>query len=153
MSAEVLRAISIFLLSATKLLWAPGTAAAAGLSFWETVFISSTGGMTGIIFFYYFGHMIFVAIDNWRAKKRKRVVVKKVFSRKNRMVVNVKSKFGIIGLTFLTPCIISIPIGCVIAAKFYFHNRLTLPLLLTFTVMWSFILSIFSFYVKQLLFA
>ncbi|MGB6035378.1 MAG: hypothetical protein WBG42_03860 [Cryomorphaceae bacterium] len=152
MSAELLRAISIFFLSATKLLWAPGTAVASGLTFWETILITSTGGMTGIVFFYYFGHMIFVAFDKWKAKRRKVVVEKRVFTRKNRMVVNVKSKFGILGLTFLTPCIISIPIGCVIAAKFYFNNRLTLPLLLVFTVVWCFILSIFSFYVKQLLF-
>lgn len=153
MSAEFLRAISIFFLSATKLLWAPGTAVAAGLTFWETIFLTSTGGITGIIFFYYFGHIIFTAFDNWKAKRRKNVVVKKVFTRRRRMVVNVKSKFGIIGLTFLTPCILSIPIGCVIAAKFYYHNRLTLPLLLTFTVVWSFILSIFSFYLKQIIFA
>lgn len=152
MGAEVLRAISIFFLSATKLLWAPGTAVAAGLSFWETIVITSTGGMTGIVFFYYFGRVVFVAFDKWKERRRKTSKTKKVFSKKNRMVVNVKSKFGIIGLTFLTPCIISIPIGCVIAAKFYFDNRLTLPLLLVFTVVWSFILSIFSFYVKQLLF-
>jgi len=153
MSAELLRAISIFFLSATKLLWAPGTAVASGLTFWETILITATGGMTGIVFFYYFGHMVFVAFDKWKDKRRKVVVEKRIFTRKNRMVVNVKSKFGIIGLTFLTPCIISIPIGCVIAAKFYFNNRLTLPLLLVFTVVWCFILSIFSFYVKQLLFA
>jgi len=153
MSAEVLRAISIFFLSATKLLWAPGTAVASGLSFWETIILTCTGGMTGIVFFYYFGHMVFVAFDNWKVKRRKKEIRKKVFSRRSRMVVNVKSKFGVIGLTFLTPCIISIPIGCVIAAKFYFHNRLTLPLLLTFTVVWCFILSIFSFYVKQILFS
>jgi uncharacterized membrane protein len=134
-------------------LWAPGTAVASGLTFWETIIITSLGGMTGVIFFYYFGHMVFVAFDNWKAKRRKKTVEKKVFTRKNRMVVNVKSKFGIIGLTFLTPCIISIPIGCVIAAKFYFNNRLTLPLLLVFTVVWSFLLSIFSFYVKQMLFS
>jgi len=153
MSAELLRAISIFLLSATKLLWAPGTAAAAGLTFWETVFISSLGGMTGIVFFYYFGHMVFVAFDNWKAKKRKQVKEKKVFTKKSRMVINVKNKFGLYGLTLLTPSILSIPIGCVIAAKFYFDNRLTLPLLLIFSVVWSFILSIFSFYLKQILFA
>lgn len=153
MSAEVLRAISIFFLSATKLLWAPGAAVASGLTFWETILITSTGGMAGIVFFYYFGHVVFVAFDNWKAKRRKKVVERKVFTRKNRRVVKVKAKFGIIGLTFLTPCIISIPIGCVIAAKFYFDNRLTLPLLLIFTVVWSFILSIFSFYVKQILFS
>jgi membrane protein YqaA with SNARE-associated domain len=153
MSAEVLRAISIFFLSATKLLWAPGTAAASGLSFWETIILTATGGMTGILFFYFFGHWIFVTIDEWRAKRRKKEKVKRVFTKKNRMVVNVKSKFGIIGLTFLTPCILSIPIGCVIAAKFYYHNRLTLPLLLIFTVVWSFILSIFVFYIKELVFS
>jgi len=144
--------LSIFLLGATKLLWAPGAAAAAGLSFWETAMVCSLGSISGILFFYYFGRAVFSAIDRWRASHRKTKYIKKVFTRRNRLVVKVKSKFGIIGLTFLTPCIISIPIGCIIAAKFYHHSKLVIPLLLAFTVMWSLLLTIFVFYLKELLF-
>jgi membrane protein YqaA with SNARE-associated domain len=151
MGTELIRALSIFFLGATKLLWAPGTAAAAGLTFWETVLICSAGSITGVLFFYFFGRAIFIAVDNWRASKRAHEKPRRVFSKKNRMVINVKSKFGVVGLTFLTPCIISIPLGCIIAAKFFYHNKLTVPLLLLFSVFWSFALSFFAFYVKDLI--
>ncbi|MCH2214430.1 MAG: hypothetical protein MK086_04585 [Flavobacteriales bacterium] len=152
MESGVLELLSVFFLGATKLLWAPGTAAAAGLTFWETAITCSLGSMAGILFFYYFGRVVFTTIDRWRASRRKGGQVKKIFTKRNRLVVNVKTKFGIIGLTFLTPCIISIPIGCIIAAKFYHHSKLTVPLLLSFSVIWSFILTIFAFYVKELFF-
>jgi hypothetical protein len=151
MGTELLRALSIFFLASTKLLWAPGTAAASGLSFWESALICGAGSMTGVLFFYYFGRAVFAAVDNWRAKRRKYEKPRKVFSRRNRTVINVKSRFGVVGFTFLTPCIISIPIGCIIAAKFFYHNKFTVPLLLVFSVFWSFVLSIFVFYLKDLI--
>jgi len=150
--AELIKAISIFFLSSVKLMFAPGAAAAAGFSFWETVLITSIGGMAGIVFFYFFGHMIFVAIDDFRRKRRKVEVPKRIFTRRNRFIIALRGKVGIIGLTFLTPAIISIPIGSVVAAKYYYEHRLTLPLLLVFTITWSFLLSLFSFNIKDLIF-
>lgn len=147
---ELIKAISIFFLSSVKLMFAPGTAAAAGFDFWETVIITTAGGMTGILFFYFFGHMLFVAIDDFQRKRRKMDVPKKVFTRRNRFIITLRGKVGVIGLTFLTPALISIPIGSVIAAKYYYNQKMTLPLLLLFTFVWSLILTVFSFYLKDL---
>jgi membrane protein YqaA with SNARE-associated domain len=150
--AEVIKAISIFLLSSVKLFFAPGTSAAAGFGFWETVMLTSAGGVVGIFFFYFFGHAIFVAIDKFRRRNRKEMAEKKVFTRRNRFLIALRGKVGLIGLTLLTPALISIPIGCVVAAKYYYRHPLTLPLLLVFTIAWSLILSLFTFYVKDLIF-
>ena len=145
---DFLEALSIFLLSAVKFMWAPGTSIAAGFTFWQTIIITSLGGMVGILFFYYFGHLIFMSFDKWRYRNKP----KKLFTKRSRRIITVKERFGLIGFTFLTPAIISIPIGCVIAAKFFYQNKQTLPLLLGFTIVWSFILTIFSVYIKDLIF-
>lgn len=66
---------------------------------------------------------------------------KRNFSRMNKVIVNVKRKFGLIGLAIITPAIISIPIGCILAAKYFRTRSLTLPLLLLSTLLWSLFLS------------
>lgn len=157
--AEWAKAIGIFLLSAVKLLFAPGAAVASGFTPLQAVALTSSGGCSGVIFFYYFGH--------WAMKKvlgiHQRYFVKdlpgkpplrkrKVFSNRNRMIVRVKYNFGMLGLAVLTPAVLSIPIGAVISARFYFDNKFMLPLLLVSTTAWCVGLTYFSSTVKQYLF-
>lgn len=141
--AEIAKILSIYLLSATKFLWAPGTSLASGYSVFHTIIITSCGGMTGISFFYFFGAIAIDRIEKWRNMVRKRTGKRepRIFSRRNRRVIHIKHRFGLIGLVIVTPCILSIPIGCVVAAKFYRHNRLTYPLLLVATILWSILLT------------
>jgi membrane protein DedA with SNARE-associated domain len=150
------KVIPIFLLSAVKLLFAPGTSVAAGFNFWETFAITSAGGMTGILVFYFFGRAIFMSIDDYRErrqiKKYGEIKPKSLFTRRNRLLIHLKGKFGLIGLALLTPAIISIPIGCVVAAKFFYRNNLTLPLLLASTILWCFLLSYFAVYIEHQIF-
>lgn len=73
----------------------------------------------------------------------------KIFTRKNRRIVKFKGSFGLIGLVIVTPAILSIPIGCVVAAKFYRHNRYTYPMLLVSTFIWSLGLSVVVYYIKS----
>ncbi len=140
--------ISVFLLSSVKFFFAPAAAAASGFSYWETVVVTTAGGVSGVTFFYYFGHWIFKQIDDVRARRRK-YKPRKMFSKKNRTIIHIKRKFGLIGLIIVTPAILSIPIGCVVAAKFYFRNRLTYPLLVFSTFCWSAGLSYFAHSVKD----
>lgn len=147
---EIAEIASIFFLSAVKFMFAPGVAAAAGYSLFETILITSTGGMFGITVFYYFGLWITQTIDKWRYRKNGKKT-KKVFTRKNKFIVKLKGRFGLIGLVIVTPAILSIPIGCVVAAKFYYRNKQTYPLLLLSTCMWSTGLSLFSHTFKSYL--
>ena len=145
------KAFSVFLLSTVKFMWAPGTAIASGMKPFETIVITSLGGITGITVFYYFGHWVFQQIDEWRYRKLTKKQ-KKIFTRRNRYIVKFKLSFGLLGLIFVTPAILSIPIGAVVAAKFYFKNRYTYPLLLVSTVLWSIALTIFVSSIKSSLF-
>ena len=144
--------LSVFFLSTVKFLFAPGTAIASGLSPVQTIFITSSGGITGITFFYFFGHWVFQQIDAWRYRNLS-MKERRIFTKRNRYIVKFKLSFGLIGLVIVTPAILSIPIGSVVAAKFYYENRYTYPLLLASTIIWSVGLTLFVSTVKDQFFA
>jgi len=54
---------------------------------------------------------------------------KKIFTKMNKMMVNTKRKFGIYAFTFIVPLIFSIPLGSILCAKFYGHQKHTYPLM------------------------
>ena len=47
----------------------------------------------------------------------------------NRFIVKLKSKLGIIGISFWAPFFLSIPIGAIVVAKFYGKEKKTYPLM------------------------
>ena len=65
-----------------------------------------------------------------------------MFTRTNRLIVRIKRGYGVKGLALLSPPILSIPITSILAAKYFRHDRRTLPLLLSSVVVWSFVLSL-----------
>lgn len=150
--AELVKMGGIFLLSTVKLLFAPGTSVASGLSLGQTILVTSAGGITGILFFYYLGQWLMARLgaysERLRILRKQPAQQKKLFNRKNRFIITIKRRYGLIGLALLTPCIISIPIGAVVAARFYHHDRLTVPLLIISVILWSVGLSIFSITLK-----
>jgi hypothetical protein len=54
---------------------------------------------------------------------------KKKFTKTNRMVIKLKMSFGKYGICFWAPFFFSVPIGSIIAAKFYGKLRETYPLI------------------------
>lgn len=140
----------IFLLSSVKFLLAPGVALGVGISYLQTILITTIGGATGVVVFYYFGTFIFRTIDEWVSSKRKNRVIKKkkVFTRRNRTLVRFRKRYGLPGLALLTPTILSIPIGTIIASR-YFHNPYrTIPFLIASVFLWSLLLTSVGYYLK-----
>jgi hypothetical protein len=87
-------------------------AAVRGFSFLETLIFPTLGMMTSVIIFTFFG----LAIRKWffRAFPRKR----NVFSKRSRRMVRVWRKYGIIGVAFMTPLLLSPIGGTLIAVSF-----------------------------------
>lgn len=71
-------------------------------------------------------------------------IIKKVFTPFRRKVIRIKKSFGLIGIAIVTPCIISIPIGSVIAARFYHHKPQTVFVLYLSVIVWAFVLTEFN---------
>ncbi len=147
---DLAKITSLFLLGTVKFMWAPAACIAAGYTLFQTIVLTSSGGITGITTFYFFGTFVNRNMNRLRSRKRRDAydLRKKIFSRRSRSIVRFKASFGLIGLAIVTPAILSIPIGSVLAAKFFSHNRLTYPLLLLSTVLWSAFLSVFSAFLK-----
>ena len=111
----------------------------------EIILYSITGGMFGVFVFTFFSSKILELWQwiIWRMKKtvrRKGVfsepspdiefkgvirytmagenIRKKVFTKKNRRIVKLWKKYGEFGVAFLTPIILSIPLGTFIATRY-----------------------------------
>lgn len=75
---------------------------------------------------------------------------KSKFTKTNKMIIKVKSNFGIIGLAFISPVTISIPVGSILAARYFGNNKLAVYFLMGSIVFWSFLLTTISFQFKDL---
>lgn len=138
----MLKVIGLVLFSSVKFLFAPATVYFSGYNYLETIAITISGGWLGVLVFFYAGSYIF----DWFAAtfQSKSTKKKKVFKRRNRIIVNVKNRYGILGLALLSPSLISIPIGCLIAAKYFRNDRRTVPVFFAAIVFWSFTLTTLS---------
>ncbi len=155
-SVEYSKIAGIFFLSTVKLLFAPGAAIASGLSLPAAMLTTSCGGCSGVVFFYYFGHWF---SENFSAMLKSRSGGKQhkngasrtatVFNRRNRFLIKIKSRTGMIGLAILTPAIISVPVGSVLAARYFYDSKWMLPLLLFSTIIWCILLTYLSISIKQ----
>jgi len=140
------KAIPILLLSAFKFLPCPSLAVVLGFNFWQTLLITVPGGIAGVIFFFLSSNFLMDRAKARKAKKAlegKEVTIRK-FTWLNKSLVRVKKKFGMLGIAILTPPFLSIPLGSIVMAKFFKHNRLALPILVVSVAFWGVVLTVLS---------
>ena len=119
---EFLELLAIFGLSAIKFGIAGVPAAVfAQLSVFKALTVTISGGFTGTIVFTYLSEWI---IKGFRIIRNKFFPVstpkpKIKFTRTNRLIVSLKTKFGLTGLAIITPLLLSIPLGTFLAIKYY----------------------------------
>ena len=131
-------AISIlFSVSTVKFLFAPFGGKIAGLTFIETYVSCCSGAILSAAIFYFSSNYFIKKAIEKNAKIRQDfldkglpIPVKKRFTRMNKGVIKMKRSIGIIGIAFWAPFFLSIPLGSIIAAKFYRHNKNTFLLIM-----------------------
>lgn len=138
----------IVLLSSVKFLPAPFIAVASGFGYLKTIVITFSGGCIGILFFYFLGSVFFKKLGDSR-KKDGIKPKKKIFTRTNKFIVRIKSKYGLVGLSIITPAVISIPIGTILASKYFRKDPKTLTYLILSLLVWCFVLTSIAFFFKQ----
>ncbi len=123
------------------------------LPFWQALLFGVSSGTFGIIFFMLVSKylikawswvMRFFGLD--RNKKPK-----KIFSKKTRRLVRIKSKYGLVGIALLNPIVISIPIGTFIAVRFYKNRKKVFLYLFAGVVFWSVVFAGFGAAIKNLI--
>ena len=123
-----------FGLSTIKFLFAPFGGVAAHLTFVETYLACVAGAIFSAAIFYYSSEF-FLKREHVRRKEQLRLSVetgvplkfKPKFTRTNKMIVRIKRRLGIIGVSMYAPLFLSVPIGSIITAKFYGKDKRTFP--------------------------
>ncbi len=133
--AEALKVISIILLTMLKFIFGPTLGYAAGYSYAGTVLITVTGMMLSVVLFTYLGEVLQKKILARVFRNRK------VFTKRNRKFVSIWKKYGVRGVAFLTPLILT-PIGGTLLLTSYKTDRTKIIKLMTLSaIFWSLIFS------------
>jgi len=149
--------ISFALVSTSKFMFTPLAGPAAGLTFLETFIACLIGGYISASIFY-FGSSYFMKLSIERQARRvkkaklkgKAIPVKKKFTKSNRRIIAYKQKIGRYFSYWFFPLFFSIPLGTIIVAKFYKHNRQTFPMIIFFLTLDCFIITSGAYYIKDL---
>lgn len=104
--------------------------------FLKVFIITVSGGIFGNIFFTYLSAII---LKKWHAFRIKRGYIhkRKIFTNANRRIIRVKKRFGLTGIALLTPILFSIPLGALIAEKFYKDKKEIIIYLSAAVVFWN----------------
>lgn len=142
---------AVFFLSFVKFMFAPFTGAGLKLDFVSIWLSAFAGGLVSAIVFYFLSDFFMKRSQRKKMEKRHKMEKaglvyknKKNFTRVNRTIIKVKHKIGQYGLCFLAPLILSVPVGSIICAKFYGHQKNTFSLILFGLAINSCLLSILA---------
>ncbi len=137
---EILKIFSVIGLSSVRhTFFGVPLAASYGYSLLEVVLYSATGGIAGMVIFMLLAHSLKSWYKQLFPKKAKRK-----FTKMNRFIVRVRQRFGLIGIALITPPILSIPVGTVIATSIYKNKPKVFFTLLVSIIFWSLLSALVS---------
>lgn len=149
-----LKAIQVILVGSVKFFLAVPLAFGYGLTWWQAFVFSVAGGCAGVLVFYFLTPALMKAlrvfmvtlrhIFNIKKQRRTKKDIRK-FTKKNRFIIHIRGRLGLFGIALLTPVLLSIPLGSILANKYYAANRFTLPILFASVILWSIVLCLFFF--------
>ncbi|MBK8847163.1 MAG: hypothetical protein IPO27_11700 [Bacteroidetes bacterium] len=149
---KLIKILAVILLSSVKFVAGPPFAYyndSYEFHFFESIFYCVLGGMLGVFVFVNFSKPIFKLWERIRQLFKNKnttpffdeptidlegqvkiqykdggymVKHKRIFTPRNRRIVKLWTKYGLAGIALLTPVLISIPIGSILAAR-YVHNK------------------------------
>lgn len=132
---QLLKYLTVYLSSTVKFVGGPIAGLATGLSWVETSLFTAMGMMTTVLLFTLLGKPMRHLLQRtlWRKQKR--------FSRRNRQFVRIWKKWGIPGVSFLTPLLLSPVGGAVLANAFGGSKKDIIIYMLISAVFWGFAIS------------
>ncbi|CAN5426909.1 hypothetical protein BH09BAC5_BH09BAC5_02460 [soil metagenome] len=149
--ASWLKIFEVGLIASVKFLFAPFEAERYHFSFGESFAMTTIGGLIGIFTFYYAGTQvtrfwrhIVALLKSVFIRKSVEVIEQKPrknFTRMRRFVIRIKMRFGLFGIAFITPCLISIPIGTMVAGDIYRKKKGVLLYFIVSLIFWSLVLN------------
>ncbi|GHA67976.1 hypothetical protein [Pontibacter akesuensis] len=145
MLIELVKYLSVYLISMVKFFGGPVTGVSLGLTYMETVLLTIAGMMTSVIIFSIIGR----AASKWLSNRRK-AKQKPVFTKKSRRIVQVWCRFGTPGVAFLTPILLTPIFGTIVAALFGAPRKHIFLHMLWSSIFWSALLNLMVFEFGQM---
>lgn len=126
-------------------------------SFAETILWTNVGGILGVYFFAFLSEKL---IAWWkRTFRRPRrdfdedgAQPKQIFTKRKRRIVRLKQQYGLIGIAFATPILLSIPVGVFLVVRYYRSSRAKFLYLMASNLLWSVIYTLFYMFWDKILF-
>lgn len=144
MSVLLLKYLTVYLSSMIRFVAGPLTGLATGLTYLETAIFTALGMMTTVFIFTLLGKPLRTLLKRtiWKNKKR--------FTRRNRQIVLIWKKWGIAGVSFLTPLILSPIGGALLANVLGGPKKQIIFYMLISAVFWGFAISGIFFSMRDL---
>lgn len=144
----VVKYLIVYTLSALKIIFGPTLGLAYGFSILETTLLSLLGMMTTVYLVSYFGPQIqALTLKVFGPKKKKR----KVFTPKRRRFVKIWRRYGVPGVAFFTPILLSPPGGAILANAFGGKRHEIIKWMWISGAFWSLILTLLVKYASWVL--
>ncbi len=144
MLEQAAKYLTVFLSSMVKFIGGPLSGTAFGLSWIETCIFTVLGMMTSVLIFSLLGATI-------RSRFCKRKKKRRVFTSRNRRIVYIWRRYGLAGVAFLTPLLLSPILGTVVAASFGEPWRRIFVYMLFSAVFWGITFSLLANEIRQLI--
>lgn len=141
MKELLLKYLAVALTSSVKYIFGISAALIAGLNFVETLATTITGGMLGVFVYLYLWDGIIFIYHKIRPPKPPQF---KPIGKHRRRVLKIILKYEVVGIALLTPILLSVPIGTILAASIEKNKwRIKLYMLMSFTL-YSIVVYFFS---------
>lgn len=147
------------LLASVKYIFTLPYAMFIGIEYKHAILAVLGGGIGGFLFFFYLGRPVnkglqllglrFCSLIPPGMRRKNKMVCEKtantkqskLFSKKNRYIVRLKSSYGFWGIIVATPVILTIPIGAFLANKYYGRRKHIVTYMIISIVGWALVLS------------
>ena len=148
---ETMRELTVIFFCAWKFaLTFPVAVYGMEMSIKEVLLYTNLGGLLGLLFFAYLWHHI---LQWWMIKVKPRMRKKEnkqpLFTRKKRRFIRLKNTYGLAGIVFLNPIILSIPISTFLVIRFYGRKKRYLVWLFAGQIAWSILYAVFYIYIRD----
>ena len=155
----VIKILHVILLASVKYFVTLPYAMIIGLDYKQALIAVLIGGIGGFLFFFYLSKPVIRGIDfiwpyicrfappvyrvKYKAMCEKRMLQdpSKVFTRKSRLIAKIRTTYGLWGIVFATPFILTIPVGAFLASKYYSKQKHIVLYMIISIVGWAGILS------------
>lgn len=125
-------------------------------SFLETILWTNVGGILGVYFFAFLSEKLLAWWKRMFRRSNRKILedeqqMKKIFTRRNRRIVRIKQKYGLIGIALITPFLLSIPVGVFLVVRYYRSSKLKFLYLIAANLIWAVIYTGFYMFWEELL--